>query len=112
MLYEVITDVSEEEQRRLALDLHDEFGQTLSAMKLEVDTLCSSGAETSSNFLGSCRSLQRRIDEMRQSVHTIIARLRPSILDDLGIVPALESLIADFQNRHPQIHFDLRNNFV
>ena len=98
---------SEDEQRRLALDLHDEFGQTLSAMKLEVDSLRNCFEPSAPELSKTFSSLHKRIDEMRDSVHNIARRLRPSILDDLGISPALEGLVNEYQGLYVKVDFDL-----
>ena len=103
-----LMQLSEDEQRRLALDLHDEFGQTLSAMKLEVDSLRSCFESTTPEAAATFDSLHQRINEMRDSVHHIARSLRPSILDDLGIAPALEGLIGEYQRVYPAIVFDLQ----
>jgi len=107
-LSQKLMQISEEEQRRLALDLHDEFAQTLSAMKLEVDALGNSIPSSSPQLQRRCSSLQKRTVEMHDSVRRIVARLRPTLLDDLGIGPALENLINDLEQSYPHVDFDLR----
>jgi len=106
-LSQKLMQVSEDEQRRIALDLHDEFGQTLSLMKLEVEALGEILHDTSPQLDNCCSSLQQHITEMRTSVHQIAARLRPTLLDDLGIRPALENLVSDFAQSYTSIEFDL-----
>jgi len=106
-LSQKLMQATEDEQRRVALDLHDEFGQTLSLMKLEIEALGESIHYTSPQLQSSCALLQQRIREMSTSVHQIAARLRPTLLDDLGIKAALENLVSDFSQRYEAIEFDL-----
>lgn len=89
----------EEEQRRIARELHDEVGQMLSAVKMEL-TVASrwidrtgSGADLLADALSSADSALRTVRDLSRLLH-------PSALDDLGLVAALESHLADFRRRH------------
>lgn len=80
----------EEERRRLAAELHDEIGQSLTALALQLNRL----AEQSSNGLRAPAVSAR--DAALQIVHDVRAlarQLRPEALDELGLVPALTNLI-------------------
>ncbi len=80
--------VQEEERRHIARDLHDEIGQSLTAMKLslrEVHNL-SYGRATASFLADSLEIL----DQVIQNVRSLALDLRPSLLDELGLVPALK----------------------
>ena len=94
----------EEERRRIARELHDEFGQALTGLKFDLawcgTTLTQSPAPT------DVGDLQRRVQVMSESVDVLLgsvrataAALRPAILDDLGLVPALECLVTTVQHR-------------
>jgi signal transduction histidine kinase len=92
--------VREEERRGIARELHDELGQYLTALKMDIATL-SRHAPTNAH-----EEAQEKLSGMKSMVEaTILAvqrmssRLRPGILDDLGLVPALEWLARDFQER-------------
>jgi signal transduction histidine kinase len=89
----------EEEQRRIARELHDEVGQALSAVKVQLAV-----AERRIERMGAARSLladaQTSADSALHSVRDLSHLLHPSALDDLGLVVALESLVADFRRRH------------
>jgi len=91
----------EAEKKRIARELHDELGQQLSALKMDLAAL---GAEL--HVIGSPQSFILRIGEMQcaidraiSSVRRVAAGLRPAVLDDLGLLPALEWLIDDFRDR-------------
>ncbi len=89
----------EEEQRRIARELHDEVGQALSAVKVQLAV-----AERRIERMGAARALladaQTSADSALHSVRDLSHLLHPSALDDLGLVAALESLVADFRRRH------------
>lgn len=92
----------EEEQKRIARELHDDIGQQLTALKMAValheGSLCDIGG--SRQLLSETRELQAQIDAMAASVRRLAANLRPPILDDLGLVAALEWLTDDFSRRY------------
>jgi two-component system sensor histidine kinase DegS len=81
----------EEERRRLARELHDETIQDLATIKASL----SESADRSARFEGIDEALQRCIDGIRR----MCADLRPSLLDDLGLVPALDWLLMELEGR-------------
>jgi signal transduction histidine kinase len=94
-----LVQAREEEQRRIARELHDEVGQALSAVKVQLAV-----AERRIERMGAARALladaQTSADSALHSVRDLSHLLHPSALDDLGLVAALESLVADFRRRH------------
>ncbi|MDE3042187.1 MAG: CHASE3 domain-containing protein [Nitrospirota bacterium] len=83
-----LMNVQETERRRIAHDLHDEIGQSLTAMKLELreaDSVLESGP-TASLLTDSLKLL----DQVIQQVRSLALDLRPSLLDELGLAPALK----------------------
>jgi signal transduction histidine kinase len=89
----------EEEQRRIARELHDEVGQTLSAIKMEL-TVAGRRLERTgggSNLLSDALS---SVDSALRTVRDLSHLLHPSALDDLGLVAALESQLTDFGRRY------------
>ncbi len=87
-----LVQVQESERRRLARELHDEIGQALTGLKFLL--------ETGTGLLGKSRApseaLEERLEQARQQVSELIAKtrelslaLRPAMLDDLGLLPAL-----------------------
>ncbi|CAE6861603.1 CHASE domain-containing protein [Paraburkholderia domus] len=93
--------VREEEKTRIARELHDDLGQQLTALKMDISSV-EQGLETTAEprLLQQLRGMRRLIDATVASVRRIAADLRPVMLDDLGLIPAIEWLANDFTNRY------------
>ena len=86
----------EEERRRLSRELHDETAQVFSAVKMELGVLREGVSPEQAARLDQALAL---IDTGIRSIRSVTNDLRPSILDDLGLLPALRSLVAEFAER-------------
>jgi signal transduction histidine kinase len=86
----------EEERRRLSRELHDETAQVFSAVKMELGLLRDRVPPDQESRLDQVLQL---IDTGIRSIRNVTNDLRPSLLDDLGLLPALRSLVADFAER-------------
>ena len=86
----------EEERRRLSRELHDDTAQVFSAVKMELGVLRESVSPAHAGRLDQALEL---IDTGIRSIRSVTNDLRPSLLDDLGLLPALRSLVADFGAR-------------
>jgi signal transduction histidine kinase len=89
----------EEERTRVAREIHDELGQALTAIKLEFTSLLHDLPEQPELAAPRGQSILRLLDQTIQSVRRIATGLRPGILDDVGLVAALEWAAEDFQTR-------------
>jgi len=90
--------VREEERARVAREIHDELGQALTALKLEmawVQTKAGRNAEIRKRM----KSMIADVDSTIEKVREISSELRPSILDDLGLIAAMEWLLSKFRKR-------------
>ncbi len=94
-----LMQIQEEERTRLSRELHDEIGQALATLRLEVSRAASlsgqSPPEVRERLVRASELAQRTV----QTVRDISAWLRPSLLDDLGLEPALEFQVEDFTRR-------------
>jgi len=86
----------EEERRRLSRELHDETAQVFSAVKIELGLLRDGAAPAVAKRLDRALDL---MDTGIRSIRAVTNDLRPSLLDDLGLVPALRSLGSEFSER-------------
>lgn len=86
----------EEQRRRLSLELHDETAQVFSAVKLHLGLLRESAGGVDAARLAQVSDL---VDEGMRSIRRVTEDLRPPLLDDLGLVPALRALAQDFEAR-------------
>jgi len=86
----------EEERRHLSRELHDETAQVFSAVKMELGVLREAVAPAQAARLDQVLGL---IDTGIRTIRNVTNDLRPSLLDDLGLLPALRSLVAEFTER-------------
>jgi len=82
--------VQEEERRRLSRELHDEVGQDLTLLRMLLEGIETGDAMVRDDKL---RQAKQHVLELMQRMHDLALDLRPSILDDLGLMPALEWLV-------------------
>jgi len=98
-----LQSVREEERGTIAREIHDELGQTLTALRLDLSWLqtkvSSMNGKQNSDVQEQIREMSRLVDSTIQTVRKISTELRPRILDELGLLPALEWQTEEFQNR-------------
>ncbi len=93
-------DLLETERGAIAGELHDDLGQLLYGMHMELD-LAQLDHSEGRDVAESLTRLAGLVEATLQSARSILSRLRPRILDDLGLVAALEWLVADTRRRAP-----------
>jgi putative FmdB family regulatory protein len=93
----------EEERARISREVHDEFGQMLSVLKLDFETLASlhrpRAAQARRAFDQRVAALVRGIDLSMNTVRRISAELRPAVFEDLGLAAALDWQLQEFESR-------------
>jgi signal transduction histidine kinase len=92
-----LISVREEERAHIAREIHDELGQVLTGIKMEVGWLQKRLKEPM--LLEKCDSMARLIDSTVQTVRKIATGLRPEMLDDMGLIAAVAWQAKEFQKR-------------
>lgn len=98
LLLQKVIVAQEDERKRIARELHDETGQTLTSLMMGLKSV----AERCPTAAQECRLEEMRavVKNTLGEIHRLAVELRPSILDDMGLVPALEKYVADYRERH------------
>lgn len=96
-----VVEAREEERRRIARELHDELGQRLTALKLELASLRSedAGGPDTAGRAARIAGMMEMVDNTVAALRRIAVDLRPLMLDDLGLNAAIESLARDAARR-------------
>ena len=87
----------EEERRRLSLALHDETAQVLASLKLQLGSVAE---RVDPPLRARVERAMELVDTSMHGIRSLTHALRPALLDDLGLLPALRSLIAEFESQH------------
>jgi PAS domain S-box-containing protein len=98
-LTERLFTIQELEQQRIARDLHDEMGQTLMALKMQLNAFkrsCQRGKAVWDEFDQAIDS----INGITEQIRSVCRSLRPSALENLGLIGGLRQLLAEFQKHH------------
>jgi signal transduction histidine kinase len=95
-----LVSAQEDERRRLARELHDEVGQMLTALRMEVGRLERLRSADGATFAASAADCKRIVERVMESVRGLSMGLRPSMLDDLGLGAALDWQARDFSRRY------------
>jgi len=88
--------IQETERRRIGRELHDEIGQALTGLKLTLEAL---PRQPEARVEESLQSAREVIADLMARVHDISLQLRPAVLDDLGLLPALEWHVERYQSQ-------------
>jgi signal transduction histidine kinase len=92
MLTAHLQHIREEERKRIGREIHDELGQQLTAIKMDVAWLDKKMPEAETVFKTKLKNIIELLDGSNKSIRRILSELRPGILDDYGLLDALEWL--------------------
>jgi signal transduction histidine kinase len=94
-----LISIREEERARIAREVHDELGQVLTGLSMDVTWLSSRLAGSGEQLVEKTEAMRRLIDSTMNLIRRISTGLRPEILDEMGLVAALEWQAKEFQKR-------------
>ncbi len=95
-LSQKLVQAQEAERKRLSLELHDQVGQMLTALRMEIANLGRIGAKDPELFRGHLLQAKEMAEATMKTVRDLAMGLRPSMLDDLGLGPAIEWVGREF----------------
>ena len=91
-----LLSAQEEERRKISRELHDVIAQTLTGINVRLATLKAESAASTQQLQKKITSTQRLVEKSVDIVHRFARELRPTMLDDLGLIPALKSFMKVF----------------
>jgi signal transduction histidine kinase len=100
--------ILEEERRKIARELHDDVGQSLTAIKADAALILNRSDPESSPIGRSASAIAATADHLYAVTHNLLRQLRPGALDDLGLVSALRSHLNDWRTRRPGMACEFR----
>ncbi|SEL91577.1 PAS domain-containing protein [Paenibacillus sp. OK003] len=98
-----VMNIQEEERRRISRELHDGIGQSLFSLVIQMDRLLADQPQS------GVEALRKQVTGIMEDVRGMAWELRPSVLDDLGVVPAIRTYIENY-TRHYGIEVELECN--
>jgi glucose-6-phosphate-specific signal transduction histidine kinase len=99
-LAQQLIQLQESERRYIARELHDEFGQCCVAIKVDAALIARESLHKQATIYASAELISDAADHLHQVLRGILNRLRPTGLDDLGLISSLEILLESWQARH------------
>jgi two-component system NarL family sensor kinase len=95
-----LTRTQEEERSRIARDLHDDIGQRLALLSIDLEQMKLASQQDGSALARELDALVRTASEITSDVHNVSRRLHPSQVELLGLAPALNNFCREFANRN------------
>ncbi len=94
-----ILEIQEQERKRISRDLHDEIGQALTAINVNLAVLRRALPDDNPVVTTRIADTQHLLEQTMETVHRFSRELRPAMLDDLGLLPALRAYVRSFTER-------------
>lgn len=94
-----LLSIQEEERRRIVRELHDELGQTLTALKIDLAWLHQQLVAPHDALRQKTEKMLQLLDTTIHTMRRVATALRPSVLDDLGLIAAIEWQVQEFRER-------------
>jgi two-component system, NarL family, sensor histidine kinase UhpB len=109
-LTQQLITLQEAERKSLARDLHDEFGQCLTAINTDANVILKQAKTKYPELLDSASAISKLSRHLGDLVSGLLQKLRPGVLDELGLMAALNDLVDTWKSRHEAIncHFSIK----
>ena len=107
-LTQQLITLQEEERKNLARELHDEFGQCLTAINTDASVISKVADKKYPELKESAVAISQLSRHLIEMVSGLLQKLRPGILDELGLVPALIDLVDTWKSRNKEIVCDIK----
>jgi signal transduction histidine kinase len=98
LLSHELLSAHEEERKKISRELHDVIAQTLSGINVQLANLKTESTANNKDLIEKIESTRKLVAQSVDIVHRFARELRPSLLDDLGLIPALESFMKTFMD--------------
>jgi signal transduction histidine kinase len=106
LLSRQLLSAQEEERKKISRELHDVIAQTLTSINVRLTTLKKEAAANTRGLERNIERTQQLVEKSVDIVHRFARELRPTVLDDVGLIPALQSFVKEFTKRTGiRIHF-------
>lgn len=103
-----LLEAQEEERKRIAVELHDDASPSLAYLCLELDAITTKCVGLSEETCQRLREIREKINAVQQNIRRYSHELHPAMLDNLGLEPALENLVAELNSQKlMEIQFDV-----
>ena len=99
LLSRQLLSAQEEERKMISRELHDQIAQTLTGINVRLASLKTEDTLNNKGLQEKISSTQRLVEKSVDIVHRFARELRPAVLDDLGLIPALHSFMKSFATR-------------
>ncbi len=94
-----LQDIREEERTMIAREIHDELGQVITVLKIQVSLMANKLHKDQNNLREKIDFVSQTLDQMVDTVQKITSKLRPGILDELGLIAAIDWQAQEFEKR-------------
>lgn len=106
----VVEQRIEEERRLIAHELHDEFGQSVTAIRSLAMAIAAQGGQRDAQTGEAALLIAQEAARLYDAMHGLIPRLMPMSLDTLGLADTLENLVRDWQRRNPAVRLSVQHD--
>ena len=102
-----LINTQEQERKRLARELHDDLGQRMALLKIHANHALDQFHKNPKDIEESLQGIREEISTLNQEIREVSHRLHPSVLEDLGLLAAMRSLIEGFRDEGSDVSFRL-----